>query len=546
MRTRAHTRAHTRAATRARAGAKGWGDAARSRFGGTRAARASRRRPRRSKPRAKQKPHSRAAASATASEAAAEAAAEDAVKPRKETNAARRRTLRSPRYSPGSVVGGVGVVGVVVLARSNGEGRGRVYSRRGDPRSSARSPARYPARSFVCRCDSSARGRGRGSSSLRRPAGRSGIRPGPRPRAGGCAFAESLVAVGAHARARVVSRHARGSASMHLTRTPPSVPVAVTASMHRAAARTPREPANATPLCGTTRTDSRSDGCAAIAADRRTREYRSTSTRSGRARRPRRGPGPARRLGRRHRAIRRGGRESRRGAHPGRPPWGTRRRVSSAGVRPRGLRARAWRHCWWRDWRRETCLRRCGSSPARWRRRRKMTRRRRSHPPRNRLVVATPPSSAPSPSGSSPTVSSARAAAEARANLTYATPLSPSTRTDRTSPNDEKRSRSSDSATPRPHTTNSRECGGRVVSDIVTRRGRTDRAVARYATASAAVRTPSMNARGSNPGDETRCVTSPYFGSGFFLRRLRPSGISVRRRVSPRMLHRGHVLPSYT
>ena len=93
--------------------------------------------------------------------------------------------------------------------RSNGEGRGRVYSRRGDPRSSARSPARYPARSFVCRCDSSARGRGRGSSSLRRPAGRSGIRPGPRPRAGGCAFAESLVAVGVHARARVVSRRAR-------------------------------------------------------------------------------------------------------------------------------------------------------------------------------------------------------------------------------------------------------------------------------------------------------------------------------------------------
>ena len=58
---------------------------------------------------------------------------------------------------------------------------------------------------------------------------------------------------------------------------------------------------------------------------------------------------------------------------------------------------------------------------------------------------------------------------------------------------------------------------------------RTDRAVARYATASAAVRTPSMNARGSNPGDETRRVTSPYFGSGFFLRRQKLGGVCASR-----------------
>ena len=317
--------------------------------------------------------------------------------------------------------------------------------------------------------------------------------------------------------------------------------------MHRAAADARANFANATPLCGTTRTDSRSDGCAAIAAEADTRvsfdvdaEWEGEATAAGsrsratsraassranparRSRKPSRSTSWETPLGHTTKSLERGGSSSGSSC------------ACVAALLVAGLAAG--------DVSAAVRVLACALASSA-----SMTRRRRSHPPRNRLVVATPPSSAPSPSGSSPTVSSARAAAEARANLTYATPLSPSTRTDRTSPNDEKRSRSSDSATPRPHTTNSRECGGRVVSDIVTRRGRTDRAVARYATASAAVRTPSMNARGSNPGDETRCVTSPYFGSGFFLRRLTDGGISVRRaRVSPRMLHRGHVLPSYT
>ena len=89
-----------------------------------------------------------------------------------------------------------------------------------------------------------------------------------------------------------------------------------------------------------------------------------------------------------------------------------------------------------------------------------MTRRTRSHPPRNFRHVATPPGSR-APSRSSVTRSIAASACAAEAKVTYATPLSATTRTSLSSPKAPNRDASSDAETPRPHTTNRRACAAR-------------------------------------------------------------------------------------
>ena len=98
----------------------------------------------------------------------------------------------------------------------------------------------------------------------------------------------------------------------------------------------------------------------------------------------------------------------------------------------------------------------------------------RSHPPRNSRHDATPPSSELEASSFAPKRSRARAAANgsSRLNSTYATPLSATYRTSRTTPNAKKSDSSSEAAHPRPHTTKRRAGGapgseGTAPEDIV-------------------------------------------------------------------------------